>query len=36
MREWLFALGPITTILYFVVYPQQLVPLMYWVASMVR
>jgi hypothetical protein len=34
MREWLFVLFPIALIVYFVVYPAQLVALLGWLARL--
>jgi len=36
MREWMLVLSPIITVIYFVIYPDQLAISLYWIASIVR
>ena len=36
MREWLFSFAPLITVIYFVLFPQQLTALIYWIEGLMR
>jgi hypothetical protein len=36
MRDWLYVLGPIAIVFYFLVNPDQFNALLYWVASLIN